>query len=142
MINNPATEMTDIMADTAMKIFYSDYTRNDEDPTSWMQNLNTCKVANDWTDPKIISVFEALLAEDKKVYQWWHEDLKITEPSMDRMDWATVWKEFKKRWPPLPELEDDPEAKREELDSVAAAKACSRLQAVVQRALSRVEKAA
>jgi hypothetical protein len=70
------------MADTAMKIFYGDYTRNDEDPTSWMQNLNTRKVANDWTDTKIISVFEALLAEDKKAYRWWHEDLKITEPSM------------------------------------------------------------
>ena len=110
--------MTDIMADTSMKILYGDYTRNDEDPTSWMQNLNTRKVANNWTDVKIISVFEALLAEDKKVYWWWHEDLKITEPSMDRTDWATVQKEFKKRWPPLPEPEDDPEAKREELEQM------------------------
>ena len=83
-----------------------------------MQNLNTRKVANDWTDAKIISVFEALLAEDKKAYRWWHKDLKITEPSMDRTDWATVQKEFKKRWPPLPEPEEDPEAKREELEQM------------------------
>ena len=33
-IDSPATETTDIMADTAMKIFYGDYTRNDKDPMS------------------------------------------------------------------------------------------------------------
>ena len=37
---------------------------------------------------------------------------------MDRTDWATVRKEFKKRWPPLPEPEEDPEAKREELEQM------------------------
>ena len=55
-----------------------------------MQNLNTQKVANDRTDMKIVSVFESLLAEDKKAYRWWHEDLKTAEPTMDRTDWATV----------------------------------------------------
>ena len=103
--------MTDIMADTAIKIFYGDYTRNDEDPMSWMQNLNTRKVTNNWTDVKIISVFEALLVEDKKVNRWWHEDLKITEPSMDRTDWATVRKEFKKRWPPTARTRGGPRSK-------------------------------
>ena len=38
---DPATAMTDIMADTAVKIFYGNYSRSDKDPTSWMQNLNT-----------------------------------------------------------------------------------------------------
>ena len=57
-----------------------------------MQSLNTQKVANDWTDMRIISVFESLLAEDRKAYRWWHEDLKIAEPTMDRMDWATIQK--------------------------------------------------
>ena len=59
----------------------------------------------------MVSVFESLLAEDRKAYQWWHDDLKATKPIMDREDWAAVWKEFKKRWPPLPEPEEDPEAK-------------------------------
>ena len=31
---DPATGMTDIMADTTIKIFYSDYSRSDKDPTS------------------------------------------------------------------------------------------------------------
>jgi len=83
-----------------------------------MQNLNTRRVANDWTDTKTIGVFESLLVEDKKAYKWWHEDLKATEPTMDRTDWTTVWKEFKKRWPPLPEPEEDLESKREELEQM------------------------
>ena len=64
---HPATVMTDIMADTTVKIFYGDYSRSDKDPTSWMQNLNTRKVANDWMDTRIISVFESLLAEEKGI---------------------------------------------------------------------------
>src|SRR6266481_7153794 len=84
----PATETTDTMGDTNIKIFYGDYSRNYEEPTTWMQNLNTRRVANDWTDAKTIGVFESLLAEEKKAYRWWHEDLKTTNPSMDRANWA------------------------------------------------------
>ena len=36
----------DTMANSNVKIFYGDYSRNDEDPTAWMQSLNTRKVAN------------------------------------------------------------------------------------------------
>src|SRR6266481_9922682 len=117
-VTSPLAEtvkMTNMMTDTSANIFYGNYSRNDEDPTSWMQNLNTQRVANDWTDKKTINVFESLLAEDKKAYQWWHDELKAAEPTMDREDWATVQKEFKKRWKPLPEPEEDPETKREEL---------------------------
>src|SRR6266481_2709680 len=106
------------MADSNVKIFYGDYSRNDKDPTAWMQSLNTRKVANDWADTKAISIFESLLVEDKKAYRWWHEDLKVAEPTMDRTDWAAVRKEFKRRWPPLPEPEEDLEAKREELEQM------------------------
>jgi len=109
---------TETMTDTSVKIFYGDYSRNDEDPTTWMQNLNTRKVLNDWTDDKAINVFESLLAEDKKAYRWWHKDLKIAELTMDRTDWTTVRKEFKKRWPLLPEPEEDLESKREELEQM------------------------
>ena len=112
---------TETMTDTSVKIFYGDYSRNDEDPTTWMQNLNTRKVANDWTDDKAISVFESLLAEDKKAYKWWYEDLKTDEPTMDRTDWGAVRKEFKKKWPPLPEPEEDLESKREELEQMRLA---------------------
>ena len=44
----PMTETTETMRDTTVKIFYSDYNRNNEDPTTWMQNLNTRRVMNDW----------------------------------------------------------------------------------------------
>ena len=37
----PVTKTTEEMGDSSMKIFYSDYSRNNEDPTNWMQNLNT-----------------------------------------------------------------------------------------------------
>src|SRR6266481_3413565 len=114
----PATETTDTMGDTSMKIFYGDYSRNGEDPTTWMQNLNTQRVANDWTDAKTIGIFESLLAEEKKAYRWWHEDLKMTNPGMDRADWATVRNKFKKRWPPLPEPEEDMESKQEALEQM------------------------
>src|SRR6266481_5981904 len=57
----------DTMANSNVKIFYGDYSRNDEDPTAWMQSLNTRKVTNDWADTKAISIFESLLAEDKKL---------------------------------------------------------------------------
>ena len=73
---------------------------------------------NDWTDKKTISVFESLLAKDIKAYQWWHNNLKTTEPTMDRGDWVTVQKEFKKWWLSLPEPEEDPEMKREELEQM------------------------
>ena len=36
-----ATGTIDTMVDTVVKIFYCDYSRNEEDPTAWMQNLNT-----------------------------------------------------------------------------------------------------
>ena len=85
-------QQIETMSDTMVKIFYGDYSRIDEDPTTWMQNLNTRRVANDWTDTKAISVFESLLAEDKKAYKWWNDDLKVAELTMDRMDWATVRK--------------------------------------------------
>ena len=110
--------MTETMTDTCVKIFYGDYSRNVEDPTTWMQNLNTRKVTNDWTDDKAINVFKSLLAEDRKAYRWWHKDLKTAEPNMDRMDWDTVQKEFKKRWPLLLEPEEDLESKREELEQM------------------------
>ncbi len=106
------------MADSSMKIFYGDYSRNDEDPTMWMQSLNTKRVANDWMDAKTIDIFESLLAEEKKAYRWWHDKLKSTHPTMDRKDWAAVRKEFKKQWPPLPEPEEDTESKREELEQM------------------------
>jgi len=67
---------------------------------------------------KTISIFKSLLLEDKKAYKWWHEDLKMANPTMDRMDWAAVRKEFKARWPPLPEPEDDLGSKREELEQM------------------------
>src|SRR6266481_8795056 len=76
-----------------------------------MQNLNTRKVANDWTDDKAVSIFESLLAEDKKAYKWWYKDLKTTELTMDRKDWVAVRKAFKERWPPLLEPEEDLESK-------------------------------
>src|SRR6266481_3048698 len=102
----------DTMANSNVKIFYGDYSRNDEDPMAWMQSLNTRKVANDWADTKAISIFESLLVEDKKAYRWWHKDLKGAELTMDKTDWAAVRKEFKRRWPPLLEHEEDLEAKR------------------------------
>src|SRR6266481_8453798 len=118
MAQTTETKTIDTMADSNVKIFYGDYSRNDEDPMAWMQSLNTRKVANNWVDTKAISVFESLLVEDKKAYRWWHEDLKVAEPTMDRTDWAAVRKEFKRRWPPLPEPEEDLEAKREELEQM------------------------
>jgi len=69
-----------------------------------------------WVDAESLKNKESLLAEDKKAYKWWYEDLKTTEPTMNRTDWTRVRKEFKKRWPPLPELEEDLEAKQEELE--------------------------
>ena len=112
------TRTTETMMDTSVKIFYGDYSRNDKDPTTWMQNLNTRKVANDWTDDKAVSIFESILAEDKKAYKWWHKDLKTMEPTMDRKDWAAVRRAFKERWLPLPEPEEDLESKREELEQM------------------------
>lgn len=106
------------MTDKGMKIFYRDYNRNDEDLTTWMQSLNTRKVANDWSDARTINIFESLLAEEKKAYQWWHEELRVTNPTLDRSDWATIRKAFKERWPPLPEPKGDTELKWEELEQM------------------------
>src|SRR6266481_912397 len=110
--------MTDEMGDSSVKIFYGDYSRNDEDLTNWMQNLNTRRVANDWSDTKTIGVFESLLAEEKKAYRWWHKVLKMTNLTLDRTDWAAVRNKFKMRWPPLPEPEEDMESKHEELEQM------------------------
>src|SRR6266481_3516366 len=105
------TKTIEMMTDTTVKIFYGDYSQSDEDPTAWMQGLNTRKVVNDWTDAKAIRIFESLLAEEKRAYRWWHEDLRATDPTMDRENWTTVRKAFKERWPPLPEPEEDTESK-------------------------------
>ena len=81
-------------------------------------HLQNKRVANDWTDEKAISVFESLLAEEKKAYKWWHEELALTNPTLNKSDWAAVRKAFKERWPPLPEPEEDIESKREELEQM------------------------
>src|SRR6266481_3684091 len=83
-----------------------------------MQGLNMRKVANDWTDTKAISIFESLLAEEKRAYQWWHEDLRAMDLTMDRANWTMVRKAFKERWLPLPEPKEDTESKREELEQM------------------------
>ena len=67
---------------------------------------------------KTISIFKSLLVEDKNTYKWWHKDLKMANPTMDRTDWVAVRKEFKARWPPLPEPEDDLKSKWEELEQM------------------------
>jgi hypothetical protein len=98
--------------------FYGDHSRHEEDPTAWIQNLNAKRVANDWTDKKAINVFVSLLVEEKKAWKWWHTELGTSNPTMDRTKWDEVRAEFKKRWPPLPEPEDDMELKREELEQM------------------------
>ena len=42
----------------------------------------------------------------------------LTHPGLDRTDWMEVRKVFKKRWPPLPDIEDDIDLKHEELETM------------------------
>ena len=82
------------------------------------QALNTKQVANNWPDKKAIDVFELLLGEEKCAWKWWNYEMPMTYPTLDRTDWLEVWKEFKKRWPLLPEIGDDKELKWEELEAM------------------------
>ena len=115
-VHSPTT--TDTMADTGMKVFFGDYNRSDEDLTTWMQSLNTRRVANNWTNTKTMGIFKSLLAEGKRAYHWWHQELQATDPTIDRTSWIAVKKAFKERWPLLPELDEDMELKREELEQM------------------------
>ena len=99
-------------------MFYRDDSRHDGDAIAWMQALNTKKVANDWSDKKAIDVFESLLAEEKCTWKWWNTDMPLTHLALDRTDWVEVRKVFKKRWPPLPNIEDDADLKCEELEAM------------------------
>ena len=99
-------------------MFYGDDSRHDEDATAWMQALNAKKVANNWLDKKAIDVFESLLVEEKCTWKWWNTEMPLTHPGLDRTDWTEVRKVFKKRWPPLPDIEDDVDLKREELETM------------------------
>jgi len=99
-------------------MFYGDGSRQEEDAIAWMQTLNAKKVANDWPDKKAINVFESLLAEEKYAWKWWNYELPMTHPGLDRTDWVEVRKAFKAKWPPMPEIDDDKELKREELESM------------------------
>ena len=108
---------TETPMDTA-QMFYGDESRHEEDAVAWMQALNAKKVANDWSDKKAIDVFESLLAEEKCAWKWWNIEMPLTHPTLDRTDWSDVRSEFKKRWPPLPEIEDDADLKREELEAM------------------------
>ena len=102
----------------AGQMFYGDEGRHEEDTIAWMQALNAKKVANDWSDKKAIDVFKSLLAEEKCAWKWWNVKMPLMHPTLERMDWSDVRKEFKKRWPPIPEIEEDTDLKREELESM------------------------
>ena len=99
-------------------MFYGDDSRHDEDAIACMQALNAKKVANDWSDKKAIDIFESLLAEEKCMWKWWNMEMPLTHPVLDRTDWAEVRKVFNKRWPPLPNIEDDVDLKCEELKAM------------------------
>ena len=83
-----------------------------------MQALNAKKVANDWSDKKAIDVFKSLLVEEKCTWKWWNTEMPLTHPGLDRTDWTEVRKVFRKRWPPLPDIEDDVDLKCEELETM------------------------
>ena len=99
-------------------MFYRDDSRRDKDAIAWMQALNAKKVANDWSDKKAIDIFESLLAEEKCAWNWWTMEMLLTHPALARTDWAEVRKAFRKRWPPLPDIEDNADLKHEELEAM------------------------
>src|SRR6266481_2179844 len=63
-------------------------------------------------------VFESLLVEEKCAWKWWNVEMPLTHPMLDRTDWSDLRKEFKKRWPLIPEIEEDTDLKWEELESM------------------------
>src|SRR6266481_5198556 len=66
----------------AGQMFYGDEGRHEEDAIAWIQALNAKKVVNDWSDKKVIDMFESLLEEEKCTWKWWNVEMPLTYPTL------------------------------------------------------------
>src|SRR5215469_6244208 len=77
---------------TELEVFAGDGKVN---PTVWMQRLQQRVLSLGWMDEKAIEMFEILITEGTRAFDWW---CKLD--SSVKSSWKDVRAEFNKRWPP------------------------------------------